>query len=106
MRRKKKKTPLAREEWRARRELRRQKQREDNIKRAAKMHAAQAKMKTEPSTGPNELKPSLFVGCSGWRYWKWRDSFYASVPQHDWFDHYLKGFDTVEITHPFTHGRL
>ena len=70
------------------------------------MHAARVKMKTEPSTGPNELKPSLFVGCSGWRYWKWRDSFYASVPQHDWFDHYLKGFDTVEITHPFTHGRL
>ena len=34
---------LTREEWRARRELRREKQREDNIQRAAKMHAARLK---------------------------------------------------------------
>ena len=37
------KTPLlTREEWRARRELRREKQRKDNILRAAKMHARPA----------------------------------------------------------------
>ena len=96
-----KKTVLTREEWRARRELRREKQREDNIKRAAKMHVARLKTKTESPEGPNKLKPSLFVGCSGWRYWKWRDSFYAAVPQNDWFEHYLKRFDTVEINASF-----
>jgi hypothetical protein len=26
------------------------------------------------------------VGCSGWRYWKWRDSSYAGVPQRDSFE--------------------
>jgi uncharacterized protein YecE (DUF72 family) len=41
------------------------------------------------------------VGCSGWRYWKWRDSFYEGVPQNDWFAHYLKNFDTVEINASF-----
>ena len=38
-----KKPLLTREEWRARRELRREKQRGDNVKRAAKMHAARLK---------------------------------------------------------------
>ena len=42
-----KKPLLTREEWRARRELRREKQREDNVKRAAKMHAARLKSETE-----------------------------------------------------------
>jgi uncharacterized protein YecE (DUF72 family) len=92
---------LTREEWRARRELRREKQRVDNIKRAAKMHAARLKAETESPESPNELTPSIFVGCSGWRYWKWRDSFYAGVPQKDWFEHYLKHFDTVEINASF-----
>jgi len=92
---------LTREEWRARRELRRKKQRVDNIKRAAKMHAARLKAETESLESPNELTPSIFVGCSGWRYWKWRDSFYAGVPQKDWFEHYLKHFDTVEINASF-----
>lgn len=92
-----------REEWRARRELRREKQRKDNILRAAKMHAARLKMETESPKGPNELKPSIFVGRSGWRYWKWRDTFYAGVPQNDWFEHYLKRFDTVDAS--FIHGQ-
>jgi uncharacterized protein YecE (DUF72 family) len=47
------------------------------------------------------LTQSIHVGCSGWRYWKWRDSFYAGVPQHDWFGLYLKRFDTVEINASF-----
>ena len=58
-------------------------------------------METESPKGPNESKPSIFVGCSGWRYWKWRESFYAGVPQNDWFEHYLKRFDTVEINASF-----
>ena len=96
-----KKPLLTREEWRARRELRREKQRGDNVKRAAKMHAARLKSEAGGDKFPAELKQSVFVGCSGWRYWKWRDSFYERVPQNDWFVHYLKRFDTVEINASF-----
>jgi uncharacterized protein YecE (DUF72 family) len=89
------------EERRERRQLRREKQREDNIGRAAKMHAARLRTETASPKGPPALKPSVYVGCSGWRYWKWRDSFYAGVPQQNWFEHYLKRFDTVEINASF-----
>jgi uncharacterized protein YecE (DUF72 family) len=92
---------LSREEWRARRELRRVKQRGDNVKRAAKMHAARLKSETGSAVSLPQFKQSVFVGCSGWRYWKWRDSFYEGVPQNDWFAHYLKNFDTVEINASF-----
>jgi uncharacterized protein YecE (DUF72 family) len=92
---------LTLEERRERRRLRREKQREDNIGRAAKMHAARLRMEPESRKSPPELKPSHHVGCSGWRYWKWRDSFYASVPQQNWFGHYLKRFETVEINASF-----
>jgi uncharacterized protein YecE (DUF72 family) len=96
-----KKLILTREEWRARRELRREKQRKDNIGRAAKMHAARLRMEVESRESCAEVNPSVHVGCSGWRYWKWRDSFYAAVPQQKWFEHYLKRFDTVEINASF-----
>jgi uncharacterized protein YecE (DUF72 family) len=92
---------LTREERRAMRELRWEKQREDNIGRAAKMHAARLRTETQSPKCSTELKPSVHVGCSGWRYWKWRDSFYAAVPQQNWFEHYLKRFDTVEINASF-----
>jgi uncharacterized protein YecE (DUF72 family) len=92
---------LTPEERRERRQLRREKQREDNIGRAAKMHAARRRMKAESPRDPPELNRSVYVGCSGWRYWKWRDSFYAGVPQENWFGHYLKRFDTVEINASF-----
>jgi uncharacterized protein YecE (DUF72 family) len=61
------------------------------------MHAAHLKSEINTAKRPPEHKQSIFVGCSGWRYWKWRDSFYDGVPQNDWFGHYLKHFDTVEI---------
>src|SRR4030081_1501968 len=96
-----KKPIFSREERRARRELRREKQRKDNVRRAAKMHAARLKAETKGTKPPPELKQSVYVGCSGWRYWKWRDLFYADVPQTNWFDHYLKRFDTVEINASF-----
>jgi uncharacterized protein YecE (DUF72 family) len=96
-----KKPILTREEWRARRELRREKQRKDNILRAAKMHVARLNSETDSEKFLSHLKQSIFVGCSGWRYWKWRDSFYEDVPQNDWFEHYLKSFDTVEINASF-----
>jgi uncharacterized protein YecE (DUF72 family) len=94
-------TELTLEERRERRRLRREKQREDNVKRAAKMHTARLKRKTSVAKPVSEPKQAAFVGCSGWRYWKWRDSFYEGVPQNDWFGHYLKHFDTVEINASF-----
>ena len=91
---------LTLEERRERRLLRREKQREDNVNRAAKMHAARPK--TRPiSQAPVAFKKAIHVGCSGWRYWKWRGSFYADVLQPEWFEHYLKHFDTVEINASF-----
>ena len=96
-----KKPVLTREEWRARRELRREKQRKDNVLRAARMHAVRLNVDVDSPNGAPELKPSIFVGCSGWRYWKWRDSFYGGVPQNVWFERYLKCFDTVEINASF-----
>src|SRR6476659_6971965 len=92
---------LTPEELRERRRLRREQQREDNIKRAAKMHAARLKTKTDRPTAPPRHRQFVHVGCSGWRYWKWRDSFYADVPQTGWFNHYLTRFDTVEINASF-----
>jgi uncharacterized protein YecE (DUF72 family) len=89
------------EERRERRRLRREKQREDNVHRAAKMHAARLKMEVTNWKATAEPKASFYVGCSGWRYWGWRDSFYAGVPQPDWFKHYLRRFDTVEINASF-----
>jgi uncharacterized protein YecE (DUF72 family) len=94
-------TELTVEERRERRRLRREKQREDNVKRAAMMHIARLKSGTSVAKPIAELKQSVFVGCSGWRYWKWRDSFYQGVPQNDWFRHYLRRFDTVEINASF-----
>ena len=94
-------TELTLEERRERRKLRREKQREDNVKRAAKMHAARLKSEANGAKLTPQHNQSIFVGCSGWRYWKWRDSFYDGVPQNDWFDHYLKQFDTVEINASF-----
>jgi len=94
-------TELTVEERRERRRLRREKQREDNVGRAAKMHVARLRMLNASPKSPPELKSAVHVGCSGWRYWKWRDSYYSGVPQADWFEHYAKGFDTVEINASF-----
>ncbi|MGL9622433.1 DUF72 domain-containing protein [Bradyrhizobium sp. U531] len=92
---------LTLEEWRERRRLRREKQRENNILRAAKMHKARLKMEADGATPPPRLNASVYVGCSGWRYWKWRDLFYDGVPQPEWFKHYAGVFDTVEINASF-----
>jgi uncharacterized protein YecE (DUF72 family) len=94
-------TEMTLEERRERRRLRREKQREDNFHRAAKMHLARVKAEAELTKPSPAFRQSAFVGCSGWRYWKWRDSFYNDVPQPDWFEYYLKSFDTVEINASF-----
>ncbi|QOG22974.1 MULTISPECIES: DUF72 domain-containing protein [Bradyrhizobium] len=92
---------LTPEERRERRRLRREKQREANIVRAAKMRRARLKLESEGKISRGRPGRALYVGCSGWRYWKWRDSFYSEVPQPEWFSHYLASFDTVEINASF-----
>jgi uncharacterized protein YecE (DUF72 family) len=94
-------------ERRAKRELRRAKQREANIGRAASMRAARL---ADPTTYPAAQAasdraasvPSYHIGCSGWFYWHWRDTFYpATVPTKNWFGHYARHFNTVELNAPF-----
>ena len=93
---------LTPQERRERRQLRREKQRENNIARAAKMHQARLKMEVASAKmSAAWLNKSVYVGCSGWRYWKWRNSFYVDVPQPQWFDYYSEAFDTVEINASF-----
>jgi uncharacterized protein YecE (DUF72 family) len=42
------------------------------------------------------------VGTSGYQYDHWRGRFYpAELPKKDWFPHYAKHFDTVEINNTF-----
>jgi uncharacterized protein YecE (DUF72 family) len=94
---------LTPEERRARRALRRERQRKDNVGRAAKMRAARRQMEAANSErSASTLTPSAFVGCSGWFYWKWRGLFYPEeLPTNEWFKHYAKRFDTVEINASF-----
>jgi uncharacterized protein YecE (DUF72 family) len=48
------------------------------------------------------LTASAYVGCSGWFYWKWRGLFYPDdLPTGEWFRHYAKHFDSVEINASF-----
>jgi len=42
------------------------------------------------------------VGCSGWIYRSWANSFYpARCPQRRWLEHYSSVFDTVELNNTF-----
>ena len=64
-----KKKDLTREERRERRLLRREKQRKDNIDRAAKMHDARLRMEGgDHGKSAAELKALAYVGCSGWLF--------------------------------------
>jgi uncharacterized protein YecE (DUF72 family) len=101
----------ARVVWRTRREQRRAKQRAGNVLRAKKMHDARIEYEREhaPSLpnvpvphGDHKAPPQVFVGCSGWYYWHWRDSFYPpGEPSSRWFSHYANQFNTVELNAPF-----
>ena len=100
------KPALTREERRARREARRQKQREQNIGRAAKMHTARLAWAQDAGESASPLpapaKPEIHIGCSGWFYWHWRGDFYpADLPTNQWFAHYSRHFQTVELNAPF-----
>jgi uncharacterized protein YecE (DUF72 family) len=44
------------------------------------------------------------IGCSGWYYQHWKGAVYpASLPSSQWFGHYQRTFDTVELNAPFYH---
>jgi uncharacterized protein YecE (DUF72 family) len=95
-----------REQRKARREARRAKQRIENVDRAKKMHIARLtrefprfQISAEQSS---IFGPKFHVGCSGWFYWHWRDSFYPTgLPSRQWFNHYASKFNTVELNAPF-----
>jgi uncharacterized protein YecE (DUF72 family) len=101
------KANLSIEERRAAREQRRAKQREANVGRAAKMHAARvaAPPAELPVRDTKERSPApapVHVGCSGWFYWHWRGGFYPdALPTNKWFEHYADRFKTVELNAPF-----
>ena len=88
---------------RAKRAERRQRQRDANVDRAAKMHeirlAAQPAAKN-PVADP--LTGQVHIGCSGWYYWHWKGKFYpADVPSSQYFRIYQDHFKTVELNAPF-----
>ena len=90
------------DERRERRRLRREKQRRENIGRAEKMHAARLAGTIAERGNTSCLEANTYVGCSGWFYWKWRGQFYPEkLPTAQWFSHYAKQFDTVEINASF-----
>ena len=42
------------------------------------------------------------IGCSGWNYASWRESFYPKgLPASRWLQHYASVFDTVEVNTTF-----
>jgi uncharacterized protein YecE (DUF72 family) len=42
------------------------------------------------------------VGCSGWNYRSWRETFYPEgLPARRWLEHYASVFDTVEVNTTF-----
>ena len=95
---------LSRQEWLARREARREQQRDLNIMRAAQMHEARLGCDL-PREKPASLS-GYYVGCSGWFYWHWRGRFYPSEGKTSaWFNHYARTFNTVELNAPFYAGR-
>lgn len=96
------KPALTLEERRERRRLRREKQRADNVHRAAKMHKARLGMEAGIAAAPCSPAGSHYVGCSGWFYWKWRGLFYPEgMATGEWFNYYATEFDTVEINASF-----
>lgn len=47
-------------------------------------------------------EPQLRIGCSGWNYPSWRETFYPKgLPASRWLEHYASVFDTVEVNTTF-----
>jgi uncharacterized protein YecE (DUF72 family) len=88
----------------ARRAERRERQRAENVHRAAAMHEARVAYEQDHEPHPSDLPNSqrFYVGCSGWYYWHWKGGFYPhDLPGSKWFDHYASHFHTVELNAPF-----
>ena len=50
----------------------------------------------------NGTQGSLRIGTSGYQYDHWRGVFYPEgLPRREWFAHYARHFDTVEINNTF-----
>lgn len=46
----------------------------------------------------------IFIGCSGWRYYDWKNIFYPEdMKSKDYFSYYCKYFNTVELNFTFYH---
>ena len=87
---------------RARRAERRQKQRDANVTRAAKMHLARLAGDPSPIAPNGDVAGRIHVGCSGWYYWHWKGSFYPTdTPSGELFSIYQANFKTVELNAPF-----
>jgi uncharacterized protein YecE (DUF72 family) len=96
-------TKLSLSEWRLRRAARRARQREQNVGRAQRMHLARGQFESSRLNSPAAaVKPGIYIGCSGWFYWHWRECFYPpGTPSNRWFDYYASQFRTVELNAPF-----
>ena len=45
---------------------------------------------------------NVLVGCSGWNYAAWRETFYPKgLPARGWLEHYAQHFRTVEVNNTF-----
>lgn len=89
---------------RERRAARREAQRQANLDRASRMHAARLKSQSEATPPGRAAHPSsrVNIGCSGWYYWHWKGKFYPDdVPRDEWFSIYQREFHTVELNAPF-----
>jgi len=96
-----KKPDAATLERKEKREARREKQRRENVGRAAKMHIARLANSGELFE-TLALTQRYYIGCSGWFYWDWRGIFYPhTISTGDWFAYYAKHFKTVELNAPF-----
>jgi uncharacterized protein YecE (DUF72 family) len=44
----------------------------------------------------------VWIGCSGWNYRDWRETFYPKgLPVKRWLEYYSRTFDTVEVNNTF-----
>jgi uncharacterized protein YecE (DUF72 family) len=87
---------------RARRAERRQRQRDANVDRSAKMHQARIGDSQATYSTEDRLAGRIHIGCSGWYYWHWKGKFYpADIPSNQYFRIYQDHFETVELNAPF-----
>jgi uncharacterized protein YecE (DUF72 family) len=44
----------------------------------------------------------VLIGCSGWNYGDWRETFYPKgLSASRWIEHYAAEFETVEVINTF-----